>query len=214
MKRANHTPLVPLHILQTFTVPADAKQSNKLLDTFQKKWKQEHGGKKGIAFAPFRGQPWHPGHVHVIQAALLIANQLIIGIGSANISRTDENPWTANERKTMLIDLLKREQIDRNRIRIITIDDDPSDDIWLQKTLEKTGKQIDVVVSNNEWVSSIFQNAHYVTQTVPFLGGTLPNGKAYEKRIKAEEIRAFLREKGYLPSFEKNQNTGSLAITA
>lgn len=60
---------------------------------------------KRFNYAVFIGrfQPFHNGHKRAIDAALKIAEKVIIVIGSADQPRTPKNPWTATERAAMII---------------------------------------------------------------------------------------------------------------
>jgi bifunctional NMN adenylyltransferase/nudix hydrolase len=50
-----------------------------------------------------RFQPAHRGHIATMREALEKANHLIVVIGSHNTPRTPINPWTAEERKAMIL---------------------------------------------------------------------------------------------------------------
>ncbi len=49
-----------------------------------------------------RFQPLHLGHVALIKQALSQCDTLLIAIGSADRARSFKNPWTFNERKTLI----------------------------------------------------------------------------------------------------------------
>jgi bifunctional NMN adenylyltransferase/nudix hydrolase len=49
-----------------------------------------------------RFQPLHEGHLNLIKTALDIGEQVVIAIGSHNISRSSKNPFTATEREALL----------------------------------------------------------------------------------------------------------------
>ena len=53
-----------------------------------------------------RFQPFHLGHLHIVEKALELANNLIILCGSVGQARTLRNPWTFSERKAMIMDSL------------------------------------------------------------------------------------------------------------
>jgi bifunctional NMN adenylyltransferase/nudix hydrolase len=60
---------------------------------------------KKYTYAVFIGrfQPLHNGHKRVIEAALELAEKVIVVIGSSYQPRTPKNPWTAAERSAMII---------------------------------------------------------------------------------------------------------------
>ena len=49
-----------------------------------------------------RGQPMHSAHLEIIKRATALCEQLIIIVGSANQPRTYKNPFTFEERKSMI----------------------------------------------------------------------------------------------------------------
>ncbi|MGB3620855.1 MAG: adenylyltransferase/cytidyltransferase family protein, partial [Ketobacter sp.] len=49
-----------------------------------------------------RFQPFHKGHLSVIEAGLKQAKQLIILCGSAHQPRSARNPWSPPEREAMI----------------------------------------------------------------------------------------------------------------
>jgi nicotinamide-nucleotide adenylyltransferase len=58
-----------------------------------------------------RFQPFHKGHAELIKSVSKEYDELIIGIGSAQISHEIENPFTAEERARMIKKFLKSEEI-------------------------------------------------------------------------------------------------------
>jgi nicotinamide-nucleotide adenylyltransferase len=76
--------------------------------------------KMGIFIGRF--QPFHEGHLMVIKDALTQCKELIIAIGSAQISHTKDNPFTAGERYSMIREVLKNEKL-LDRCHIIPIED-------------------------------------------------------------------------------------------
>ena len=59
-----------------------------------------------IGFLIGRFQPFHLGHLGAIKFALSKVEHLHIGIGSSNKSHEDRNPFTADERKKMILSSL------------------------------------------------------------------------------------------------------------
>jgi nicotinamide-nucleotide adenylyltransferase len=132
-----------------------------------------------------RFQPLHKGHIYLIKEGLKIARTLVIGIGSANIIDFD-NPFSAEERERTVKEMLKEEHLDEHIIKIVRLDDNPSDSIWLKQLLEKTGA-IDVVIGNNERVKEIFENAGYQVQDVPYFKRDIYEGKKLREQLRKEK---------------------------
>lgn len=68
-----------------------------------------------VDFAVFIGrfQPFHHGHLHVVQTGLAKAERLIVLLGSAWQARSSRNPWTHQEREQMLRACLSPEENER-----------------------------------------------------------------------------------------------------
>jgi len=60
-----------------------------------------------------RFQPLHNGHIHTIRLALKTARRVIILVGSHNAPLTCRNPWTSEERMTMIRESLSSEEYHR-----------------------------------------------------------------------------------------------------
>lgn len=87
-----------------------------------------------------RAQPLHIGHVRVIQEALQRARRVIIGIGSANSPRTFRNPFTFDERYTMIKNSFSAE--DAERIECVPIADFPYNDVAWIKNVHQQVKNV------------------------------------------------------------------------
>ncbi len=57
---------------------------------------------KPIAVFLGRFQPFHIGHMSIVEGILTDYQRLILVIGSAEKSGTDENPWTLQEREEII----------------------------------------------------------------------------------------------------------------
>lgn len=68
----------------------------------------ERGKMKDYKYAIFIGrfQPLHNGHIDVIKQGLSIAEKVIILVGSTNSAPTTKNPFTFEQRKTMIMDTI------------------------------------------------------------------------------------------------------------
>lgn len=88
-----------------------------------------------------RFQPVHNAHVAIIREAVKLTKDLLIIIGSANQPRTYKNPWTAMERKLMLMNVLDQMQLGTCRVHIeVETDSLYNDNAWaarVQGTVSK-----------------------------------------------------------------------------
>lgn len=78
-----------------------------------------------------RFQPFHLGHLDAIGQILERESLVIIAIGSAEDSGTEENPWTASERYMMIEAALKEDKIPRSRYIIIPVRDIHNEAKWV-----------------------------------------------------------------------------------
>ncbi len=104
-----------------------------------------------------RFQPFHNGHMLVLEGMTKLCGKIWIGIGSSNKHHEKENPFTAAERREMM----QRALQDKNLIPMFDINfvellDETDDAAWRNAVLEKTGP-IDVVWTGNEWTQKCFE---------------------------------------------------------
>jgi nicotinamide-nucleotide adenylyltransferase len=101
-----------------------------------------------------RYQPFHKGHLQIIKNILKDMDDLIIGIGSAQISHTIDNPFTAGERMTMISNTLRSEGIDRCNY-IIPIPDVWNNAIWVNHVRSLT-PEFQVTYTGNALARRLF----------------------------------------------------------
>jgi len=68
-----------------------------------------------------RFQPFHNGHLHAVKSILGDADELVVVVGSAQMSHEPDNPFTAGERLEMIKYALDSAGIDRRRYMLIPI---------------------------------------------------------------------------------------------
>ena len=78
-----------------------------------------------------RFQPFHLGHVHVINEALQDSQSLVIFIGSANKSRTAKNPFTYKERADVISAWVEENNL-VDRVFILPVMDEQTDEQWIK----------------------------------------------------------------------------------
>lgn len=109
-----------------------------------------------------RFQPPHLGHVHLIQYALSLAEEVVVVIGSAQESFSFKNPLTAGERYYLLDKVLRRRLGEDycKRVHIVPVMDINMNKVWV-KYLEMLLPPFDGVVSRNPLVAELFRDAGY-----------------------------------------------------
>ncbi|PIR75553.1 MAG: nicotinate-nucleotide adenylyltransferase [Candidatus Magasanikbacteria bacterium CG_4_9_14_0_2_um_filter_42_11] len=116
-----------------------------------------------------RFQPFHLGHIYALSQ--IVEPDIIIGIGSSQYSRTDNNPYTYEERKSMIEHAWKEQQA-----TILAITDIHDETKWVEHVIETTG-QIDIVYTGNAWVKELFEKAGYKVKDIiiknPYSGTTI-----------------------------------------
>jgi nicotinamide-nucleotide adenylyltransferase len=138
---------------------------------------------------PFRGcligrfQPFHRGHLHVVERIAEDVDELVIGIGSADASHTVRNPFTAGERVMMV-----RKSLEDLRLTdyVVPIEDLERNSVWVSH-VESMSPEFDVAYSNNPLVVRLFTEADVeVRQTEMF----------DREELKGSQIREQMREGG------------------
>ncbi|MFH0821047.1 MAG: nicotinamide-nucleotide adenylyltransferase [Candidatus Peregrinibacteria bacterium] len=150
-----------------------------------------------------RFQPFHLGHLSAIRQALEAVDFLHIGIGSAQESGTEKNPFTAEERAEMIANSLAETGIPRNRFDITPIPDINNNPAWPGhvRKLIPDGFTVVFVGEPNALVRELFEkydNAKIVVVKK-------------EIDISATEIRKRIRENR---DWQKNISTATAKIIA
>ena len=126
-----------------------------------------------------RFQPFHYGHLYAIKTILGEVDELILVVGSAQMSHEYNNPFTAGERIEMIQSALDAEKIDRYRYMIIPIIDAPAHRVWVSQ-VESQIPRFDVVYSNQSLTRRLLIEAGYEVKGI----------KLYERgKFEATEIR-------------------------
>jgi nicotinamide-nucleotide adenylyltransferase len=127
-----------------------------------------------------RFQPFHKGHLKVIQNASKKYNQVIVGIGSSQYGFTLDNPFTADERKLMIEKSLKT--IDVKNYTIVLIPDIHNHPKWVDHILSIVS-DFDVVLSNNSLTKQLFSEKGYAVKETPFYYKNKYSGKEIRNRM-------------------------------
>lgn len=107
-----------------------------------------------------RFQPFHNGHLHAVRSILKEADELIIVVGSAQMSHELDNPFTAGERLEMIKCALDAAGVDRNRYMLIPIPDAPAHRVWVSQVESQTPR-FDFVYTNQSLTRRLLIEAGY-----------------------------------------------------
>lgn len=103
-----------------------------------------------------RFQPFHLGHLSVIQEIYPKYAQIIIAIGSSEDSYLPKNPFTASERYEIIRNSLENEGFDLARISIIPVRNINNYALWV-KHVELTLPKFDVIYTGSSIVKELFE---------------------------------------------------------
>ena len=101
-----------------------------------------------------RFQPFHLGHLDAVLFALSRTENLFIGIGSSNKSNETRNPFSAKERREMIISSVESSMADR--IKIFDIPDVGDHEKWTFE-IDKIMPKYDVIFTNDEFTKTLFE---------------------------------------------------------
>ena len=101
-----------------------------------------------------RFQPFHLGHLDAVLFALSRTENLFIGIGSSNKSNETRNPFSAKERREMIISSV--EPSITGRIKIFDIPDVGDHEKWTFE-IDKIMPKYDVIFTNDEFTKTLFE---------------------------------------------------------
>lgn len=109
-----------------------------------------------------RMQPIHLWHVDAIKQAFATGiKKLLIGIWSADKQWTDDNPFSAEERKKMLMDVLQAEWLlDKCSIYYLT---DLNNNVLRRNQIDNELDDFYYLVSDNGYLKSLFADKQHIT---------------------------------------------------
>lgn len=129
-----------------------------------------------------RFQPFHKGHLKVVQEALSECDDIVLVIGSAEVSHTVANPLTASERYQMIISSLSHDEAARTHI--VPVRDINRYSVWVNH-IESYVPPFDVVFSNSPITRSLFSQVGYEVRSTKAYSPNEYNGTEIRKRIAA-----------------------------
>ncbi|HNS25427.1 MAG: nicotinamide-nucleotide adenylyltransferase [Euryarchaeota archaeon] len=133
-----------------------------------------------------RMQPVHLGHMQVIKTILQEVDELIIGIGSAQLSHSIKDPFTAGERVMMLTKSLSENNIVASRYYVLPIQDVACNSVWVSH-LEMLTPPFSKVYSGNPLVQRLFVEAGYEVKIPPLFNRKNYSGTEVRRRMLADE---------------------------
>ena len=101
-----------------------------------------------------RFQPVHLGHLDAVLFGLSRTENLFIGIGSSNKSNERRNPFSAEERREMIISSIEPSMADR--LKIFDIPDVGDHEKWTFE-IDKIVPKYDIIFTNDEFTKTLFE---------------------------------------------------------
>ena len=101
-----------------------------------------------------RFQPFHLGHLDAVLFRLSRTENLFVGVGSSNKSNEKKNPFSAEERKEMIISSIESSML--GRVKIFEIPDVDNHEKWTFE-IDQIVPKYDVVFSNDEFTKTLFE---------------------------------------------------------
>ncbi|BFH73722.1 nicotinamide-nucleotide adenylyltransferase [Sulfurisphaera javensis] len=132
------------------------------------------------ALFPGRFQPFHLGHLAVIEWLLTKYDEIIVVIGSGKDSHSIYNPFTAGERMVMIRNGLKEYNMDFKRVIFFPILESFTGGLWI-RIIEQYSPKFDVIVSGNPLVVTNAKEAGYIVDLPPMFNRDLYNATKIRK---------------------------------
>jgi nicotinamide-nucleotide adenylyltransferase len=138
-----------------------------------------------------RFQPFHLGHLSALTQ--IAEEHIIIGVGSSQYSDMEKNPFSFEERQSMINATLPK---DKKTYDILAIPDIHDPDNWVAHVETLVGK-VDVIYTGNDTTKALFEQADYDVKISKYdidISGTRlrhflkKNNSEYKKYIPAENI--------------------------
>ncbi|MDP3970499.1 MAG: adenylyltransferase/cytidyltransferase family protein [bacterium] len=134
--------------------------------------------KRGLFIGRF--QPFHDGHLSVLKKMHTLGyNEVIVGIGSSQYSRTKKNPLSVNER-IEIIKLVTSKHDDIPVIKLVEIPDIHNDDEWVDhvnKIVHSAVGDYESIFTGNNWTARLFNDKNYnvnqVNQSIDISGSKI-----------------------------------------
>ncbi len=112
-----------------------------------------------------RFQPFHLGHLDALKFALSQVDKLWIGLGSSNMPRSKNNPFSAEERKQMILDSIDNSMLDR--IEIYFIPDLEHHIKWIEM-IDTIVPEFDIIFTNDPITKKLYSERGIKVIPIPF----------------------------------------------
>jgi nicotinamide-nucleotide adenylyltransferase len=156
-----------------------------------------------------RFQPFHLGHLEAFRFALSKVDKIWIGIGSSNKPSERNNPFTADERKDMILSSINDPIL--NRIEIFYIPDFENHIEWINN-IDLIVPSFDVVFTNDELTQVLYRKRGKKVIQVPFKDREILSGTNIREKILTDQNWQELVPEGTKTVLQKIGAKNRLAI--
>jgi nicotinamide-nucleotide adenylyltransferase len=133
--------------------------------------------KRGFYIGRF--QPYHNGHQSVLEHIADEVDEIVIGVGSAQLSHTPDNPFTAGERVLMITRSLVSLDCP---FYVIPIEDIKRNALWVAHVQSMT-PPFDLCYSSNPLVVQLFKEAEVKVQSPSMYERDTHSGTEIRRRM-------------------------------
>jgi len=133
--------------------------------------------KRGFYIGRF--QPYHKGHQSVLEQIAREVDEIVIGVGSAQLSHQPDNPFTAGERVLMITRALASNGCP---FYVIPIEDIKRNALWVAHVRSMT-PPFDLCYSSNPLVVQLFTEAGIVVHSPAMYERETHSGTEIRKRM-------------------------------
>jgi nicotinamide-nucleotide adenylyltransferase len=160
--------------------------------------------KRGFYIGRF--QPYHNGHQSVLEHIAGEVDEIIIGVGSAQLSHQVDNPFTAGERVLMITRSLASLSCP---FYVIPIEDIQRNALWIAHVRSMT-PPFDICYSSNPLVVQLFGEAGITVQSPAMYERETLSGTEIRRRILNKEPWKALAPPSVVQVLKEIDGTGRL----
>jgi len=131
-----------------------------------------------------RFQPFHLGHLEALRFALSKVDKLWVGLGSSNKPAQKNDPFSAEERKEMILSSI--DDLMKDKISIYFIPDLDNHVKWIEK-IDTIVPKFDIVFSNDELTKHLYSKRALQIIPIPFLKRDILSGTKIRDLIISDQ---------------------------
>ena len=131
-----------------------------------------------------RFQPFHLGHLEALRFALSKVDKLWVGLGSSNKPTQKNNPFSANERKKMILSSI--DESIKKKIEIFFIPDFEDHKKWVEH-IDTIVPKFDIVFTNDDMTKYLYSKRQIEVIAIPFTNRDILSGTNIRDLILSDQ---------------------------